>query len=244
MQRAASAYFQTQVTTTSQGDLVIMLYDAALNFLSRAKEGMAANNMAAKGIAISKVMDILNELDTALNPEAGGELVNNLRGLYCFCTTHLAKANLKKDPAMIDDVVRIISGLRNAYAQIIELPEAQQAAQQAAERLQAAGSSARNQSAAATAPGEGAPAPSAAARGRGMYAKQVRPAAEPLPPGHEDQPAPGFKQAQEAEEVQARTETREEAEARESPVFGGFSPAPSVHRKAAGADMYRRFSGQ
>ena len=32
MQSAAKTYFTTQVTTTTQGDLLIMLFDAALKF--------------------------------------------------------------------------------------------------------------------------------------------------------------------------------------------------------------------
>ena len=37
MQSAARSYFQTQVATTTQGDLLIMLFDAALKFLRQAK---------------------------------------------------------------------------------------------------------------------------------------------------------------------------------------------------------------
>ncbi|MDR3176758.1 MAG: flagellar export chaperone FliS [Desulfovibrio sp.] len=128
MLQVAKSYFRTQVTTTSQGDLVIMLYDAALKFIGQAKERLAEGDMAKKGLAISKAMDILNELTGSLNIEQGGNLALNLSGLYCFCTNHLAKANLRKDPAMLDEVSRILVSLRNAYAEIVQLPEAREAA--------------------------------------------------------------------------------------------------------------------
>ena len=172
MQRAASAYLQTQVTTTSQGDIVVMLYDGALKFLNQAKEHLAANDMAKKGIAISKALDVINEMDSSLNMEKGGSLAENLHGLYLFCGNHLVKANLKKDPAMIDDVIKVLAGLRSAYAQILTQPEAQTAAQEAAANLSAKAFMAQRAQA-GTAPSGGAtPAPGAGARMRSLYARQ------------------------------------------------------------------------
>jgi flagellar protein FliS len=172
MQRAASAYLQTQITTTSQGDLVVMLYDGAIKFLNQAKEYLAANDMAQKGIAISKSLDVLNELDSTLDMEKGGSLARNLHSLYLFCSNHLVKANLKKSPAMIDEVIRVLSGLRAAYAQILTTPEAQAASQQAAANLRATAIlPPRVQAGTAPSGGEN-PAPGANARIRSMYARQ------------------------------------------------------------------------
>lgn len=174
MHRAASAYFQTQVTTTSQGELVIMLYDAAINALAQAKSGLEANNMAAKGIAITKTMDILNELDSSLNMEKGGSLSVNLHALYIFCINHLVKANIQKSVPMVEEVTRIISGLRNAYAEIADLPEAQAAAQEAAAMLQL-GSRQSRQQAGSTIGQTTVSAPGAGARARSLYAQNAPP---------------------------------------------------------------------
>ena len=172
MQRAASAYLQTQVTTTNQGDLVVMLYDGALKFLHQAKVYLAANDMAKKGIALSKALDVINELDNTLNMEKGGSLADNLHGLYLFCSSRLVKANLKKDPAMIEDVIRVLTGLRAAYAQILTLPEAQAAAQQAAANLRATAILPPRPQAGMSSSGSEAPAPGANARMRAMYTRQ------------------------------------------------------------------------
>lgn len=173
MQRAASAYLQTQITTTTQGDLVVMLYDGALKFLNQAKKFLADNDVAQKGIAISRALDVINEMDSTLNMEKGGSLANNLHGLYLFCSNHLVKANLKKDPAMIDDVIKILSGLRNAYAQILTLPEAQAAAQEAGANLRATAIMPPRALAGTAPSGGNAPAPGANARVRASYAKQA-----------------------------------------------------------------------
>ena len=124
MQKAAHAYLQTQVTTTTQGELLLLLYDGAIKFLNQAKEKIAERDYAGKGILISKALDIVNELDASLNLEKGGELAENLHKLYFYCSTRLLNANLKMDVTFIDEVIKILSGLRGAYGQIVNTPEA------------------------------------------------------------------------------------------------------------------------
>lgn len=124
MQKAAHAYLQTQVTTTTQGELLLLLYDGAIKFLTQAKDKIAERDYAGKGILISKALDIVNELDASLNMEKGGELAQNLHKLYFYCSTRLLNANLKMDVAFIDEVIKILSGLRGAYGQIVNTPEA------------------------------------------------------------------------------------------------------------------------
>ncbi len=119
MHKAAQAYFETQVNTTSQGKLLLMLYDGAIKFLAQAKAKIAEKDYAQKGILISKAIDVISELDSSLNPAKGGELAEKMHGLYFFCNTRLLKANMDMDPSLIDEVIKILSGLRSAYAQII-----------------------------------------------------------------------------------------------------------------------------
>lgn len=140
MNKAANAYFQTKVNTTDQGQLLLMLYDGALRYLQQARDKMLANDYAGKGILISKVIDIVNELSASLNMEKGGSLAVNLNNLYLLCTARLLQANLKMNVESLDSVVSILSGLRGAYAQIMESPEARRAAQEIAGRMQPAAS--------------------------------------------------------------------------------------------------------
>ncbi len=118
MHKAASAYMQTHVTTTTPGHIVVMLYDGAITFLEQAKEEIAARNYARKGILISQALDIIAELDGSLNNEKGGELAQNLHRLYMYCNTRLLRANLKMDTAIIDEVIGILSSFRSAFAEI------------------------------------------------------------------------------------------------------------------------------
>lgn len=140
MNKAANAYFQTKVSTTDQGQLLIMLYDGALRYISQARDKILAKDYAGKGVLISKVIDIINELSSSLNLEKGGSLATNLNNLYVLCTARLLQANLKMSIESLDSVSEILSGLRSAYAQIVETPEAKRAAAEIATRMQPAGS--------------------------------------------------------------------------------------------------------
>jgi flagellar protein FliS len=119
MLKAAKAYMATQVSTASQGDLLVMLYDTAVKHLRLAIEKMRAGDMAGKGILITKAITIVSELQESLNKERGGEISKNLFHLYMFCNTRLLTANLKVQPAMVEEVITILSGLRQAFAQIL-----------------------------------------------------------------------------------------------------------------------------
>lgn len=119
MLKGAKAYVSTQVTTTTQGDLLIMLYDAAIKFLNQAKVEMDNRDYAKKGILISRAIDIIAELSSSLNKEKGGALASNLNAIYLFSTTQLAKANLRMDKSMIDEVIGLLTPIREAYAQIV-----------------------------------------------------------------------------------------------------------------------------
>lgn len=140
MNKAANAYFQTKMTTTDQGQLLIMLYDGALRYLAQARDKILAKDYAAKGVLISKVIDIINELSASLNMEKGGSLATNLNNLYVLCTARLLQANLKMNIESLDSVTQILSGLRSAYAQIVETPEARKAAAEISNRMQPRGS--------------------------------------------------------------------------------------------------------
>lgn len=117
MQNAARTYFTTQVTTTTQGDLLIMLFDAALKFLSQGRAKLLERDFAQKGILISKALDILAELQATLNPSKGGQMAEQLQKLYLYCSSRLLRANRTMDPQPLDEAVRILTGLREAFAE-------------------------------------------------------------------------------------------------------------------------------
>ncbi|CCO25193.1 flagellar export chaperone FliS [Maridesulfovibrio hydrothermalis] len=146
MQKAAQAYLSTQVHTTSKGELLIMLYDAAIKFMKQAKVKIDEKDYAAKGILISKAIEVISELTASLNKEKGGELAENLSQLYIFCNTRLLQANLKMDTEKLDEVIKIIDGIASAYREIIPTVEAQAAVPMETQSVPSSGSTNVNRS--------------------------------------------------------------------------------------------------
>ncbi|MFW6323516.1 MAG: flagellar export chaperone FliS [Desulfovibrionales bacterium] len=118
MHRAAQAYVNTKITTTTPGELVVLLYEGAVSALQKAKEEIKKKDYAQKGLQISRAMDLIAELDSSLNGQKGGELAQNLHQLYFYCNSRLLKANMDMDPEIIDQVISILSSLQSAFSEI------------------------------------------------------------------------------------------------------------------------------
>lgn len=86
---------------------------------------MENGNIAAKGTAISKAIDIIsNGLAASLDIEKGGELAERLAALYEYMSSRLLWANLKNDLSALDEVATLLSEIQDAWRQIV--PNAQQ----------------------------------------------------------------------------------------------------------------------
>ena len=117
-----SKYQETQVKTADQGRLILMMYDGAIIFLQQAREMMKEKDYIGKAEKISKTQDILFELITALNMEAG-QIAKNLKSLYMYMIKRLFDANTKKDSVAIEESIKILSELRIAWEKISSKPE-------------------------------------------------------------------------------------------------------------------------
>lgn len=117
---AYSQYQKMQVNTASPGQLILMLYDAGIRW---AKEGAAALKIGEreKGhVLLIKAQEAVSELASGLNMEAGGTIAQNLAQLYDYLYQRLVEANVKKDPEAAKEVAELLSGLREAWAQVIQ----------------------------------------------------------------------------------------------------------------------------
>jgi flagellar protein FliS len=111
-------YQHTAVGTQSSGRLVVMLYDGAIKFLKLAIRELQAGNFAAKGQYINRAQDIINELSAVLDMEAGGDVAKNLRALYAFMNRHLRQANIKRDPEMVQEVIKMLEEMNQSWKAI------------------------------------------------------------------------------------------------------------------------------
>jgi len=111
-------YQETAVTTQNKGRLVVMLYDGAIKFLRQAISDIEAGDFEGKGRNIAKALDIIYELNTILDIDAGGGVAQNLRSLYNFMCSHLTEANTKCQPQMIQEVISLLEELNQSWKAI------------------------------------------------------------------------------------------------------------------------------
>lgn len=116
---ARNAYTQTKVTTAyNPVELVIMLYDGAIDFLDKAATAINMREVPIKIKYIDKAIAIIEELLNALNLEVGGEIALNLQNLYLHMMRELVLANAKNDGNRIKHVIGLLKEVRGAWVQI------------------------------------------------------------------------------------------------------------------------------
>lgn len=121
--RGVNAYanvgLETGVSAASPHKLIVMLFDGALVAILSGVSAMNSGNVAAKGMAISKAINIIdNGLRAALDKSAGGEIAANLDALYEYISTSLFQGNLDNDPAKLEEAHKLLASLRDAWNQI------------------------------------------------------------------------------------------------------------------------------
>lgn len=110
---------ETSVMSADPHKLVAMLFQGALLAISEAKYEMRHQRTDAKGKAISKAIRIIGEgLQASLDLKAGGEIAQNLFNLYGYMTKRLVEANLNNDPAILDEITRLLTELQDAWSTI------------------------------------------------------------------------------------------------------------------------------
>jgi len=119
----AQVGLQSSAMSASPHQLITMLFDGAKTAIAMARHHMANKEIAAKGKAISKAINIIdNGLKASLDAQAGGqagaELVGNLSALYDYISQRLMQANLRNDPALLDEADRLLENIGSAWREI------------------------------------------------------------------------------------------------------------------------------
>jgi len=123
-QNYAKAYRSNSILTASPGQLVLMLFDGALNALAIARTACDDPSGDPRRFEIihtqlTKAQRIIAELQGTLNLEAGGEFAKTMHQLYDYYDRRLGEANMKKQGAPIAEVERLLGEVRNAWSEML-----------------------------------------------------------------------------------------------------------------------------
>jgi len=126
---AARRYQQVQVTTATPGELLLALYDGLFRFLHGAKLCYEKKQLPRGREQLSRAHAILSELMISLDDSQAPELCAQLRGIYEYCTNCILQIHIKRNPALIDDILRALQPLHEAWREAVPQAAREQALQ-------------------------------------------------------------------------------------------------------------------
>lgn len=119
--QAYSAYQKANVTTASQGRLVVLLYEAAVKNLNSAlvlldpEDKLKPGDIESFSKFIQKTQAIITELQCSLDMEKGGEIAKNLMSLYLYFNSELTSVIFNHSSEKIKFTINMMNELLGAW---------------------------------------------------------------------------------------------------------------------------------
>lgn len=122
------SYKTISLETAPPGQLVLMLFDGAIKFLERAKLGFGIEDPVEMNETvhnnITRAQDIINELNSTLNMDQGGEVAVVLRDLYVYLDNRLFESNIRKELEGVQEVIDRLGTVQAGWSEMLELESA------------------------------------------------------------------------------------------------------------------------
>jgi flagellar protein FliS len=102
-----------------------MMYDGALRAMAMAREAFTRppedlRRLEAINLHLVKAQQIIAQLEGALNFDAGdGKFAREMQRLYDYYNRRLLEANLRKKVEPVVEVERLLTEIRNAWAEML-----------------------------------------------------------------------------------------------------------------------------
>jgi flagellar protein FliS len=116
------SYRRTEIESRTPLELVVMLYDGALRFLREARAAIERRDVRARRDAVARALAIVSELQSTLDMDAGGDLARRLDQIYSYVTARVTDASFAQNVEPLDEAIRILVPLRDAWAAISAEP--------------------------------------------------------------------------------------------------------------------------
>ncbi|MCY6959551.1 flagellar export chaperone FliS [Clostridium brassicae] len=118
---AYNAYKNNSVNYASKDQLLLMLVDGAVKYSKIGRQAIIDKNIEKAHNNITRTQDIFYELMATLDMAKAGEWGQKLMSIYEFIVRRLADANIKKDIAIMDEVIPLIEDIRNTWTEAEKL---------------------------------------------------------------------------------------------------------------------------
>ncbi len=117
-QPSAGRYREVAVRTANPLQLVVMLYDGAIQALKEAQDHLGKKDIPNRARCINRAVAILSELQACLNFSNGGAIAHSLDRLYTYMKQQIFTGNLEMNREPLAEVVALLENLRSAWGEI------------------------------------------------------------------------------------------------------------------------------
>jgi flagellar biosynthetic protein FliS len=116
VQAYSNVGLETQVLSATPERLITLLFDGAVSAIAKARLHLQQGNIAERGQAISKALEIVDSgLKASVDLNAGGDVARNLVHTYELVMHHLLQANLHADEQKLILAENILRDLGSAW---------------------------------------------------------------------------------------------------------------------------------
>jgi len=112
-------YKKNQIQTAPPERLVLMLYDGAIKFITKAIEAIEAKNIEAANNNLLRAQGIMSALMVGVNFEAG-KVAEGFYALYDYMYRCLIHANIRKDKEAAEEVLNMIKELKDSWGKMLK----------------------------------------------------------------------------------------------------------------------------
>ena len=95
--------------------LIIMCYREAIDSLKRGMDCRQKKALEQKTMQFNRARDIISELLSSLNMEAGSVIAQNLSSIYNFLLRHILEGDIKENMKAIEEAIGILTELKSAW---------------------------------------------------------------------------------------------------------------------------------
>lgn len=117
----AKHYKKKQIESATPVQLVVLLYDGAIDYLTRAEKFLGEKGFDRYEKFHNNLIscqNIITELTVSLDMEKGGEVSENLFRLYEYMNHRLIDANISKDVSILHEVKELLLSLKDAWVEV------------------------------------------------------------------------------------------------------------------------------
>jgi flagellar protein FliS len=114
----SSFYEETSVNTASPTKLVVMLYEGAIRFLTRAASDIRNRDLVSKRKSVNQAMAIIQHLRLTLDTDKGQEIATELDRLYAYTLSRVLDGSSKLDASAIEEAIKVLADLLPAWEEV------------------------------------------------------------------------------------------------------------------------------